>query len=1079
MSDEGEKTCPLCAEEMDLTDQQLRPCKCGYEICVWCWHHIMEMAEKNDSEGRCPACRTPYDKEKIVGMTANCERLMAEANTEKKSKSQKAKTKVTEGRKQLTSVRVIQRNLVYIVGLPLHMADEDLLQRRDYFGQYGKVLKVSMSRTSAGVIQQFPNNTCSVYITYSREEEAVRCIQSVHGYVLEGKPLRACFGTTKYCHAWLRNMSCNNPDCLYLHEVGPHEDSFTKDEVISAYTRTRVQQLTGNPSSLQRRCGNALPPPFDDYSVNSSSGKPTVKNTPFAATSIVKGSSTYGSKHISLPAAASWGTRASSLQSVSAISYGHTRQKSDSMDNVLNAVCPTSSDAVKKTPAEEPLHWRHAKGEWKSSSHPKQPVESSTSDRSDISDGIPDPSEDTRSFSCIQSQGDSTSSFDGLLGGNLSSDHTWESYSFDEEKEGNRTDDVDLSDMPSALYSVTLDSNCAQSVGGSYSANAKGTLTKLPSSENMQQQNMNMDGEIGSEKPIHSNDQPHFQFEKQTIQIEAPNVHNEVEDDVLTFDNRRQKDPEVVHSSAFMSKVGSLSRSSSHLTMTSLSFPHNETFGRTSPTSDPVFVDSKHGHNPAQSIPNSSNMSNGYYESSSYNISGINAIATSSIPPCKVEKGWTGEWPASVAGRNGILDAGESTIISNILSLDVDALDDSLTSPHNLAKLLGETDEQPGLRQLTSRKMPNSNQSRFSFARQEETAPAIDGNASFSFPGKHERMNLTPGFPESREPLYAGSGSSNGFYSLSFSGAENSPGNQFGVSPGRNSMSRSQMVAPPGFSVPSKAPPPGFSSRDKPENILETSRGVRNTSTWLSNAQQPPLGGNIGHSPDIEFMDPAILAVGKGSFEGGFSNSSFDLNSSYGIQSTHFERDSRLQSMMQGSLPAQRNLSYIPSDNYSSMNGSFGTSQRILDRSSMGELPPFSSFPIQQGINGLVSNGSWEGWNDIQSGDGLSISQLLRMDNRLGLNKYSDGFEDSKFWMPISGDLYNNKTFGFLDPKLGGGCRLVADPNGGKLVDNCTPNSMEVANVQQAVGFMCCMELEPLKRLWRRFVGGPWIVQGG
>lgn len=37
-----------------------------------------------------------------------------------------------------------------------------LLQRREYFGQYGKVLKVSMSRTAAGVIQQFPNNTCSV-----------------------------------------------------------------------------------------------------------------------------------------------------------------------------------------------------------------------------------------------------------------------------------------------------------------------------------------------------------------------------------------------------------------------------------------------------------------------------------------------------------------------------------------------------------------------------------------------------------------------------------------------------------------------------------------------------------------------------------------------------------------------------------------------------------------------------------------------------------------------------------------------------------------------------------------------------
>ena len=45
------------------------------QICIWCWHHIMDMAEKDEAEGRCPACRTPYNKEKIVGMAANCERL--------------------------------------------------------------------------------------------------------------------------------------------------------------------------------------------------------------------------------------------------------------------------------------------------------------------------------------------------------------------------------------------------------------------------------------------------------------------------------------------------------------------------------------------------------------------------------------------------------------------------------------------------------------------------------------------------------------------------------------------------------------------------------------------------------------------------------------------------------------------------------------------------------------------------------------------------------------------------------------------------------------------------------------------
>lgn len=54
-------------------------------------------------------------------------RLVAEVHMERKMKSQKAKSKSSEGRKQLNDVRVIRRNLVYIVGLPLDLADEDVI----------------------------------------------------------------------------------------------------------------------------------------------------------------------------------------------------------------------------------------------------------------------------------------------------------------------------------------------------------------------------------------------------------------------------------------------------------------------------------------------------------------------------------------------------------------------------------------------------------------------------------------------------------------------------------------------------------------------------------------------------------------------------------------------------------------------------------------------------------------------------------------------------------------------------------------------------------------------------------------
>ena len=43
------------------------------------------------------------------------------------------------------------------------------------------------------------------------------CLHSVDS---AGKQVKACFGTTKYCNAFLKGVVCNNPECLYLHDIG-------------------------------------------------------------------------------------------------------------------------------------------------------------------------------------------------------------------------------------------------------------------------------------------------------------------------------------------------------------------------------------------------------------------------------------------------------------------------------------------------------------------------------------------------------------------------------------------------------------------------------------------------------------------------------------------------------------------------------------------------------------------------------------------------------------------------------------------------------------------------------------------
>ncbi|KAK7404659.1 hypothetical protein VNO78_05614 [Psophocarpus tetragonolobus] len=1020
MSDEGERTCPLCAEEMDLTDQQLKPCKCGYEICVWCWHHIMDMAEKDDSEGRCPACRSPYDKEKIVGMAANCERLVNEINMGKKVKTQKAKPKSSDGRKQLSSVRVIQRNLVYIVGLPLNLADEDLLQRREYFGQYGKVLKVSMSRTAAGVIQQFPNDTCSVYITYSKEEEAIRCIQNVHGFVLEGRPLRACFGTTKYCHAWLRNVPCSNPDCLYLHEIGSQEDSFTKDEIISAYTRSRVQQITGVTNNMQRRSGNVLPTPLDD-NMNNSSAQPIVKNTSSNSVNTVRGSPPNGiyGRHIALPANAAWGTQATNCQPpAGGLSYpnGSTKPKPDTGSSTLafSAAVTGSIQASDVTKRPTSSDGNHSVTPSVKSELLKPVKQYNNSVDSMVSPGEKTSASDVSSVP-VNSNGQLSSlPLSRDSDGNCTTANTINSTNMagqpcssgPEEEVTATSEEIQI--FCNELSSINIDRNAEHC--GISKPNSPPTDFVLTKSPQIQGSQYNVDifrevitTNVASKAMLdnvacNSREQCDWKLDSQSLVV--PDTI-EIDDDVTSFDNQRLKDPEVVCHS-YLPKTTSFLHASNH------SSPCLVPHGEPCTGINAGFVSADERYQDESILRSSTILCNGHPEKLVSSCSGLlqeerNGHSIQRLVGETVNVG------LDVAG-----DKGESSIISNILSMDFDAWDDSLTSPHNLVKLLGDNkDKQSGpLNKSSSWKVHSNNQSRFSFARQEESKiQMFDTHPSYGV--SHQRPHHTTFQNFAERDMYVDKlGVANGFPISNFEEAENMGSGYSTASSNKlSAISRAQVSAPPGFSIPSRPPPPGFSSHERVEQAFDSISGssLLDHSSLLRNSYQIPLAGNLGSAADIEFMDPAILAVGKGRLQGSLNSPSLDMRSNLMPQLNYFENDARLQLLMQRSLSPQQNLRFSEIGNtYSHIGDSYAVSR--LDQSQVSNLGPFQQLSLQQSANAVLSNGQWDGWNEVQGGNSLGVAELLR-NERLGFNKFYSGYDDSKFRMPNSGDLYN-RTFG-------------------------------------------------------------------
>ncbi|KAK1382396.1 General negative regulator of transcription C16C9.04c like [Heracleum sosnowskyi] len=903
MNYEEEKRCPLCAEEMDWTDQQLKPCKCGYQVCVWCWHQIMDMAEKNETEGRCPACRAPYDKDKIVGMEAKFEKVTASNAKKHKPPKAKAKAKTTEVKKDLTNIRVIQRRMAYVIGLPLSLADENLLQKREFFGQYGKVTKVSLSRMAGGAIQQFIHDTCSVYITFSKEEEAIRCIQSVHGFALEGNFLRASFGTAKYCHAWLRNMPCNNPSCLYLHTMGAEEDSFGKDEAAAVHTRSRVQQIVGATHNMHRCSGNALPPPIDEsFNCNNPSEKPIFRSvskgvTPDTATSGVHAT------YLPLCKDEDGDARAASKITTFVDIVGRSCSNGIEKDGnvaedrgVENSRSDLSSVAYKKD-----NHFGTA--------HTSEILSSKFSSSSLLSDVLPMNREFKEPFR-------EASNFWG----------------------GGRSDGTPSEEYIEEQSNLTLDSD---------------------------------------------KQMPH-------------DPSSVVRDDFLSLDNISLKDCGSVGLTA-----PSLSPSSASTTSEDpriYTWRHGESLNLSDYNLGPNAVNNSMD---AASITCTRSMSDLYNErkfQSSAKSDRIYRCSNSFSNEEIVEHlRRLDDHDRTVEAQNPALEAVESSIISGIMSLDLDAGDDSLNSRPGVPGFFGQTDGQHS----SSWSLYNNDQSMLSFTKQHTFVNQLcDVDSSFS--------DISHDLKKSSAPKDSGE-------------------NKHYLSISRHHVSMAQGPTPPGFSLPSREPPPGFPACERTEQGFLSNSGTRmvKTSSFSKSHYRTPSTGNSSNNSEADIIDPAIMAVGRGKPPNGYTNSfetrsippsqsgaALDDNARYRLLMQQSNQDVKYpQTYMQQVPASNQGMRYSgqSGDVYSSWSDMYGISSSYMDQRQTYNPSSFTPFAQQKYTNGSLSNGYQPGLDNMNVRNDTSIAELQR-NEKLGLNNCYTGYGDYMLQQG-SGDLYT-RVFG-------------------------------------------------------------------
>ena len=138
-----------------------------------------------------------------------------------------------EKSESLKKQRIIQPNLVHIQGLPENLVKKNLLESKEYFGQYGTILKLIISKK---INPENKKKSYSVYITYKNDKEAAIAILCIDSLLINGKIIRAFFGTTKYCINFLNNSICpNSKNCMFLHQLINDKEIIIDSNTVFSY----------------------------------------------------------------------------------------------------------------------------------------------------------------------------------------------------------------------------------------------------------------------------------------------------------------------------------------------------------------------------------------------------------------------------------------------------------------------------------------------------------------------------------------------------------------------------------------------------------------------------------------------------------------------------------------------------------------------------------------------------------------------------------------------------------------------------------------------------------------------------
>ena len=110
---------------------------------------------------------------------------------------------------RLSNKFYLLKNVVFISNIPKEFFTKEILFQKKFLGQYGHINQICLINKN-----KIENSSI---VHFDTVNQAALAIIALNNFEINEKKIKISYYNTRYCHFFLNNKECPNPNCFYIH----------------------------------------------------------------------------------------------------------------------------------------------------------------------------------------------------------------------------------------------------------------------------------------------------------------------------------------------------------------------------------------------------------------------------------------------------------------------------------------------------------------------------------------------------------------------------------------------------------------------------------------------------------------------------------------------------------------------------------------------------------------------------------------------------------------------------------------------------------------------------------------------